>query len=348
LKNNLKRYIPYLVLLVVLVGLGALLLFGFNTESVQKNTSTAPQNFTAIRIGWQTTWATQGQLSEVLQHTDILNKNGLNGTFSGFISGAPLNIAALAGQVDVLFTADAPAASLLSKSNNWVIIGRLMYNRVAIYVPPQSPITNVSGLKGKTVGMPFGTASQIMAFEAENAAGLNPQTDVNNVNLGINEQAFLVNSANAVKWGNYDAFAGYDPTPAIFQVENLSRNIYIGKVVSVIMMSKSYIAAHPQAPIEFLKAFNDAYTYYRANTSQANSWFINASGLNVTQGELNLSASIEPNLNATSGIRIGFVPSDYQIMQDTANFMYVSNMISTNLNITSNVNLQYIEEAGLK
>jgi len=31
---------------------------------------------TPLRIGWQTTWATQGQLVAVLQHTDILETAG--------------------------------------------------------------------------------------------------------------------------------------------------------------------------------------------------------------------------------------------------------------------------------
>ncbi|VVB76872.1 Uncharacterised protein [uncultured archaeon] len=307
------------------------------------------RNLTSIRIGWQSTWATQGQITEVLKHTSVLAKNNLLGNFFGFISGAPLNTAALAGQVDVLFTADVPAATLLSKSDNWVIIGRLMYNRVAIYVPPQSPIENVSALRGKTVAMPFGTAAQIMALEAEESAGLTPGIDVNNINLPINEQAFLVNSSTTAKWGNIDALAGFDPTPAIFQEENLTRYIYTGKVVSVIMMSKSYIAQHPRAPEEFLRAFNAAYVYYQSNVTQANQWFIDDSGLNVIPEALNMSASIEPNLNSSaSSIRLGFLPSDYKSMQDMADFMYSNNMISENVNMTGSVNLQYLSQAWLK
>lgn len=350
-----KNYLMYVGIIVLIVIIAAVFLaYPANkqhyTSTAQQNANASqPGNLTKIRVGWQNTWATEGQLTQILAHTDFLNKNGLNATFYGFSAGGPLNVAALSGDVDVLFTADTPAASLLSETSNWVIIGRLMYNRVAIYVPPDSPIENVSDLRNKTVAMPFATASQVMAFEAEEHAGLNPLTDVHNINLDIAEQAFIVNSTNASKWGTIDALAGFDPTPAIFQEKGLVRTIYVGKAVSVIMMSKSYIAAHPQAPVEFLKSLYEAYSFYRNNTYLANQWFINASGLNITQAALNLSASIEPNLNGTnSSIRLGFVPSDYLVLQNASNFMYTNNMIESDVNMTDNIDLQYLSEAGLR
>src|SRR5437660_11264097 len=100
------------------------------------STGCTRQTANAIRIGWQVPWATQGQIVEVLKHTDILQKHALRGEFKGFTYGAPLNEAALGGEVDVFFTADQPAATLLSRSGDFRIVSRLMYNRVATYVPP--------------------------------------------------------------------------------------------------------------------------------------------------------------------------------------------------------------------
>src|SRR4051812_16900189 len=108
---------------------------------------TGPADTGNIRIGWQTPWATQGQLVQVMKHTDVLPTEGLQGTFTGFPFGGPLNEAALAGSVDVLLTADQPAATLLARGGQFTIVGRLMYNRVAIYVPPKSAIRTVGDLK---------------------------------------------------------------------------------------------------------------------------------------------------------------------------------------------------------
>ncbi len=302
-----------------------------------------------IRIGWQVPWATEGQLTEVLKHTNVLQKNGLKGDFKGFNSGAPLNEAALARGVDVIFTADQPAATLLSKTSDWVIIGRLMYNRVSLYVPLKSPIKNIVDLRGKTVGMPFGAAAQRMALEAEKNAGLDPQKDVNNVNLGIYEQSDLVRDPNVTKWGTMDALAGFDPTPAIFEEKHLVRNLKVGSVVSVIMMSKNYIKSHPNAPTDFLKSFYDAYDFYRTNVSQANAWFIADSKLNVSQEALGIAASVEPNLNVKSkkDIRLGFNNGDYKVLQDAANFIYDQSLIKTKVNMKDHIDLSYLQLASL-
>lgn len=313
--------------------------------------STTPRvTLTDIRIGWQIPWATQGQLTQILKNTTILQDNRLKGDFKGFNSGAPLNEAALAGAVDVIFTADQPAATLLSKNPNWVIIGRLMYNRVSLYVPPKSPIGTVANLRGKTVGMPFGAAAQRMALQAEKDAGLDPTKDVKNVNLDIYEQSDLVRDQNAIKWGTIDALAGFDPTPAILEEKGLIRNLAVGKVVSVIVMSKDFIKLHPEAPVKFLKAFSDSYDYYRNNIKVADDWFTKESNLSITPKALQLAASIEPNLQAKSkkDIRLGFNDDDYKILQEAADFIYNQSLVKEKVNIKDHIDLSYLQLDSLQ
>ncbi len=325
----------------LLIFFGIILFAGL--ASLYRSTSkTEEPNNIKIRIGWQTPWAVQGQITQVLKHTDNLKKENINAEFRGFTSGAPLNEAAISGQVDVIFTADQPAATLLSKNSDWEIIGRLMYNRVAVYVPPQSPVKTAADLKGKTVAMPFGAAAQRYAYKIQQDSGLNPATDVNNINLDILEQASIVNDKNAITWGNIDALAGFDPTPAIFEEKGLSRNIGVGHVVSVILMSKSYISKNPDAPVKFLKAFEESYLYYKNNKNQANEWFIQESKLKLSPKALDLSASLEPNLKENNEIRISFNDNDYKTMQEAADFLYSQKLINKKVNMKSHVNLNYL------
>lgn len=339
-----KKIIATFLIIIAVIGV---IIFGykFTSKPVTQNSK-----LSAIRVGWQITWATQGQLTEILKNTPILQKYGFKGEFKGFSSGAPLNEAALARAVDVIFTADQPAATLLTKNPNWVIIGRLMYNRVSLYVPLSSPIKTVSDLRGKTVGMPFGAAAQRMALKAEKDAGLDPQKDVSNVNLGILEQSDLVRDPNATKWGTMDALAGFDPTPAIFEEKGLVRNLKVGNVVSVIMMSKDYIKIHSNSPEEFLKAFYDAYDFYRLNVNQANLWFIVDSKLNVSQAALGIAASVEPNLKVKSkkDIRLGFNNEDYKVLQDAADFIYDQSLVKTKVNMKDHIDLSYLQLASLR
>ena len=309
-----------------------------------------PASLTDIRIGWQTPWATQGQLTQVLKQTPLLSEQGLKGNFIGFESGAPLNEAALSGGVDVLFTADQPAATLLSKNPEWVIIGRLMYNRVSLYVPPNSPVKTVADLKNKTVGMPFGAAAQRMALKAEKNAGLEPEKDVKNINIGIYEQSDLVKDPQAVKWGQVDALAGFDPSPAVFEEKGLVRNLEVGKVVSLIVMSKEYIKKNPKAPVQFLKAFHNAYGYYRTHIDQANTWFTTESKLSISAKALETASNVEPNLKVSKDddIRIGFIPEDYQIMQDAADFIFERGLVKQQVVMKDHVDLSYLSEAKLQ
>lgn len=303
---------------------------------------------TPIRIGWQVPWATEGQLTQILKHAGILEKYGLVADFKGFDSGAPLNEAALGGSVDVIFTADQPAATLLSKDPNWTIIGRLMYNRVSLYVPPKSPIQSIKDLKGKTVGMPFGAAAQRKALEEEQDAGLDPTKDVKNVNLGIYEQSDLVRDANATKWGSMDALAGFDPTPAIFEEKGLVRNLSVDNVVSVILMSNSYIKMHPDAPVSFLSSMNDAYQYYRDNTNQANEWFTQESKLDITSHALQIASSVEPNLQPGNQISLYLNNGDIKILQEAADFIFNQHLVKTHVDMSKYVNMSYLDNVVKK
>lgn len=341
-----RRYLPFFILLTVGTLIVASMAFWLGRDK-SDTLSQADEQRVTIRIGWQIPWATQGQLAQILKNTDVLANQGLAGVFRGFDSGAPLNEAALAGGVDVIFTADQPAATLLTNSKDWTIIGRLMYNRVSLYVPPHSPIKTVADLKGKTVGMPFGAAAQRMALKAELDAGLNPKTEVNNVNLGILEQSDLVRDPGAVKWGTFDALAGFDPSPAIFESKGLTRNLATEKIVSVIVMSNRFIENNPGAPASFLKSFKEAYDFYRNNKAQANQWFIADSKLNVSEDVLEVSASVEPNIRAIDkqAIRLDFTNDDYLTMQEAADFIYDQGLVKEKVEMKNYVNLTYLNEA---
>ena len=334
-----KKHFIIATIIFIIAVLVVFLLFSLN----KKQKISQPNNLINVRIGWQIPWATEGQLTQVLKNTDTLLTNGLKGDFKGFSYGAPLNEAALAGDVDVVFTADQPAATLLAANPDWVIIGRLMYNRVSLYVPPLSDIKSVADLRGKTVAMPVGAAAQRMALKAEKDAGLDPQKDVNNINLGIYEQSDLVRDPLAKKWGDIDAMAGFDPTPAIFEEKGLVRNLQVGKVVSVILMSKDFIKQNPEAPEKFLSAFYSAYDFYRHNIVQANKWFIDEAKLDITPGALEIAASIEPNLSPEAKIRLGFNEDDYKIMQEAADFIYDQNLVKKHITISDYIDQSYIK-----
>lgn len=315
-------------------------------QLIPDSTDTSNPDVTNVRLGWQIPWATQGQLAQIINNTDIAKDNNLEVELKGFSFGGPLNEAALANEVDVLFTADQPAATLLTKDEDWTIIARLMYNRVSLYVPLNSPIDSVSDLKGKTVAMPFGAAAQRMALAEEEKAGLNTKTDVNNINLGIYEQSDIVKDPNVTTWGDIDAMAGFDPTPAIFEQKGLIKNLHVGKIVSVVMMSNSFIEENPDAPERFLRTFYESYDFYRLNEEQANDWFISESNLDITSEALETASSIEPNIHVgeKEEMRLDFTEEDLAIMQEAADFIYDQDLVDKRINMEKFIDLTYLNK----
>jgi ABC-type nitrate/sulfonate/bicarbonate transport system substrate-binding protein len=293
------------------------LLFSVNT--------TMAEGLTKIRVGWQVPWATQGQLVQVWKHTDILRKNGLEAEFIGKTYGPVLNKIALADEIDVILTADQPAAALFSKKKGWIGIGRLMYNRTSTYVPPSSPIKTIKDLKGKTIAIPIGAAAERVTVQALAREGLDPKKDVKIINLGIRQQGPLVlKGKNNPSWGNIDALSGFDPSPAIFEAQGLVRPLDVGKVCSVVLMNENFIEQNSEVAQKVMQALLDAYDYYRQNIEQANTWFMQEAGLkNADQKACNIAASIEPNVQAKSrgDLRVSFIEEDFAIMQSAADFL---------------------------
>src|SRR5438105_3339257 len=93
-----------------------------------------------LRVGWQTAWATQGQVVEALKHTDILQQNGLTAAFTGFAAGPPAIEAALAGSLDIVSGGSQPMLQLIAKSKDWVIVSRHANVHLGILVPRDAAV----------------------------------------------------------------------------------------------------------------------------------------------------------------------------------------------------------------
>lgn len=314
-----------------------LLLIGLSLEAVAA---------TKIRIGWQVPWAIQGQIVQIWKHTDILKKNGLEAEFVGKNFGPELNEIALADAIDVVLTADQPAATLFAKDKGWVGVSRLMYNRTATYVPVKSPIKGLADLKGKTVGVPVGAAAQRILIENLKAKGLDADKDVKIINLGMPEHAPLLKKAGkeAVNWDQFDALAGFDPAPAVFEAAGQARIIDSGKVVALVLMNKSFLEKNKGVAKNLQAALKEAYAYYRANTAQADKWFVEESKMMGVDSKILAQTTVfEPNLKVKKDkeIKLSFSSDDFEILQRAADF--VAGTTGKKINMKDFVSNDYVK-----
>jgi ABC-type nitrate/sulfonate/bicarbonate transport system substrate-binding protein len=302
------------------------------SKNLDQNGADGANTGTPIRVGWQETWATQGQLSVILQQSDILKDLGFNPEFVGFAYGAPLNEGALAGEVDVLFTADQPAIALCNRDNTWGMIGRLMYNRVGTFVPPDSAVNGVPDLSGKTIAIPFGAAAHRETLGAIMAAGMDPSKDIHTINMGIKEIAVL---ATSQKWDTVDAGSAWDPVFAQLESSGLVRTVAQGLVTSVVVMDDDFVKANPGADQRFMQAVSAAYEEYKGDTTKANQAFKVASNLNFSLAALDLAASVEPNLDSDTPVSVVLSDKDKANIQKAADFMMEAKILKTTVDTST-------------
>lgn len=323
----MKKFSLFLSIVFIMISLA-----WCSYENKPNANSTDVKN-TELRIGWQIPWSIQGQIVQVFKHTDILKENWLNATFKWFLYGAPLNEAALAWDVDVILTADQPAAVLLSKNPNWIIAGRLMYNRVSLYVPASSETNSMSGLVGKKIWLPFWAAVQRMVLREIKNNWFEPNKNIFVANLWMDEQMSLMkNASGALNWWDFYAMGGFDPAPAIMEEKWFIKTIKEDKIVAVVLVSKKLQEKDSAVVDKLLKSLTSSWEYYKTNKNQVNSWFNEESGLMASTWALEITEKFEPNF--TSEIRNAFNSSDIEIMQDAVNFLYNQKLITNNIKIT--------------
>jgi ABC-type nitrate/sulfonate/bicarbonate transport system substrate-binding protein len=328
-----------IILVIIAVIIVSAVVFFFQNNKPE-NTTTVP-----IRIGYQTAWIPQAQLAQILKHTDILEKNGLSGDFKGFNYGGPLNEAALAGEVDVLFVADFPAINLLSKSEKFSIVARLSDFRNGIIVPLESPIKSISDLKGKTLSIPFGSSPHVhaLSFIKENELDLK---DFNIKNLDITEQINILQKGSPKTWESVDAFATWDPAMAAFEENGKARILKLFSPVGAIVMSNDFIAQNPVAAKKFLESFIESYFYYAKNQGKTDGWFVEESKFSYPQSVIDKSVSLEKNLKADDIKEISIFLNEEQIarLEDLMNEAVNNGLLKQTYDIRSRINQKILGE----
>jgi ABC-type nitrate/sulfonate/bicarbonate transport system substrate-binding protein len=267
---------------------------------------------------------------------------GVDLAYVGFSYGGPLNSAALAGQIDVLLTADHPAAVLLAKGRGFKIVARMMYNRVCLYVPPGSKNDGLAKLRGKVVMGPIGAAAERVAIAELDRAGV-PASSIQLSSVDMAQQNALVRRGG--DWKGADALFGFDPLPAIWQASGLIDVLTCGRVVSVIAATEEMRTARSKELARFLDGFHLAWDLFRSEPAVLGMRFSKEAALEASQDALDLAASVEPNFKARSlsDIRLTFSEADLQTLEAAAQFLMDRGTIHREFRIRDHVDTAILE-----
>ena len=162
------------------------------------------------------------------------------------------------GSIDVGSTAGG--AALIGRSNGIPIKAVYVFSKpewASLVTLPDSGITQVADLKGKTVAVTRGTDPHIFLLRALNDAGLTEQ----DVNVVLLQHA---DGAAALVSGQVDAWAGLDPHTARIQVENGAVLFYRNtdyNSYGVLNVREAFASEHPDAVKRLLQVYEKGRLY---------------------------------------------------------------------------------------
>lgn len=192
--------------------------------------------------------------------------------WASYSSGPPITTQMANDRIDIGLMGDFPAVNNLIKfqreieAADSIFIGTLAYSPEgagnSVVVPQDSPISDLSELKGKTVSVPFGSAAHGMLLTALANAGLDPETDL----TLISESPEL--GGSSLRTGQIDAHADFVPFGELFEFRGFARKIFDGAQTKVptlhgIVVRSDFAEEHPELVVAYLKAVLEANQLFR-------------------------------------------------------------------------------------
>lgn len=284
------------VLAVIYAGVFALtVLLAGESKGAEEEEASVP-----IRIGWQIPQVTQAAIVQVLKRTDVLTRYGLEPNLIPFSFGTPEVEAALAGELDALFAGDQPAINLLAHGGKWKIVARLYDDKVSVIVPQDSQIHTIADLRGKTVASPFGSIAHREAFLEQQAAGLDPEKDVKNLDMDILNIRNAVLEGSDETWEGFDAAAVWAPHSTAFELSGHARNLTDTPALGVVAISNEFMTKHPEATVQFLVGLVRAWDFFSRNPDRVMRWYNDDTQLDYTLESLLSAVKLDSNFGVKS------------------------------------------------
>lgn len=294
-----------------------------------------------IVVGWQTAWATCGQLVETLVHTDLTKKHGSVATFRNFLFGPDMIEAALTGNIDVTTTGIVPAINLLAASDDWVPVCRLIDFPVMMVARTGTDIKTIADLKGKKVGVPFGGGSHPYVLQ---------RLQENNLKIGKGPdmvELLNVTPAEAVtvmQQGGVDAVATWEPQVTIIESKGFGKTIDDQRLTGFVTVRKSLVEKHPEQVVALIKCFIEANLYVATHREQTDEWFAQRS--NFDRELLRKIRVDEPNLKAKrmEDVSVQITSADIELTQKVADQMFSAGLIKRSVKFAERANLLLVEK----
>lgn len=194
---------------------------------------------------------------------DVLKAQGIATKIIEFPSATERLEAVAAGYAHISYAGLTASVLLRARGKDVVVVASTNEKGRALVSTPD--IADVKGLKGKKVGVTFGSIEQMTLIAVLRQNGLDPNKDLSLINMPVTDMPI------ALKGGSIDAYMGFEPW-AVFGVKNFGAKVLsypyntpLGAVDSGVETEESFIKEYPNLVQAVVKAHVEAVKYYRAN-----------------------------------------------------------------------------------
>lgn len=237
----------------------------------------APAAGNLRQITWVTATASLSPLDEqfAVAQALYLRQEGLTLKIQPMGTLQAANNAVVTGAADFVPLVGSADIPILGRGQPLDLVGYFEYTypfKWSIAVRPDSPVKQVSQLKGKTIGVDnFGTSNYTMGRAIIRVAGLDPDTDVHWVATGD-----LASAAQALDTGRVDAEVAYDTSIGSWKVNHqvnfrlLPIPPKVPKIGGLLIAgTREMVTKHPGMAVGFARALAKAAVFGRANPEAA-------------------------------------------------------------------------------
>ncbi len=194
---------------------------------------------------------------------DDLKAQGIVAKIIEFPSATERLEAVAAGYANMSYAGLTASVLLRARGKDVVIVAST--NEKGRALVSKQDVADVKGLKGKKIGVTFGSIEQMTLIAVLRQNGLDASKDVTLINMPATDQPIAFNS------GSIDAYMGFEPW-AVFGVKNFGGkvvsypyNTSLGAVDSGVETNEAFLKEYPDLVKAVVAAHVKAVKYYRAN-----------------------------------------------------------------------------------
>src|ERR1700733_8495806 len=264
----------------VAVGGGALLIAGCSSGGSSSSASSASTSGSASAAAASAPVTVRlGYLANITHAPALIAvKNGYfakelgsagTGKTAGFPSGTQETTAILAGQLDAAYVGPNPAINAWQKSSGQAIkiVSGVATGGASVVVKPT--VTSAAQLKGQSLASPsLGNTQDVAVRYWLKQQGLTTSaTGGGDVSL----KPTSPNSAAVLEFKSGQIAGASEPSPYDVEMVQDGGKVLLSEpgVTTVLMVTQSFLSAHPAVVADLLKANLDALNYIKSNPAQA-------------------------------------------------------------------------------